>query len=154
MQYPLHAVFITSTETEPCNSQEECARVVQNLQTTHQYYKLQDLPYSFLIGGDGRVYEGRGWAHSISPPFEVHPESQWKSIIIAKIGPRSVADPCKFMERAVGSLIDNAIRERRIDYDTNYYFQENDEAMKNFPFHRFKQINLNNVKKVDVKKLL
>lgn len=58
------------------------------------------------------------------------------------------------MERAVGSLIDNAIRERRIDYDTNYYFQENDEAMKNFPFHRFKQINLNNVKKVDVKKLL
>lgn len=58
---PLRLVIIGHTVGPECTRFDNCAAEMRNLQTYYiQTYKY-DLPYNFLIGNDGRVYEGRGW---------------------------------------------------------------------------------------------
>nr|BBK26509.1 peptidoglycan recognition protein 10 [Nephotettix cincticeps] len=50
------------TECEPCKDKQHCGSLMREMQYEHaKYEKLPDIKYNFLIGGDGRVYEGRGW---------------------------------------------------------------------------------------------
>ena len=39
--------------------QTDCVSLVKSIQT--QDSSLDDIPYNFLIGGDGNIYEGRGF---------------------------------------------------------------------------------------------
>ncbi|CAN7944162.1 unnamed protein product [Ixodes hexagonus] len=55
-------VFIHHTTGTACNNKDSCSRNIRG----HQNYHMDkngwpDIGYSFLVGGDGRVYEGRGW---------------------------------------------------------------------------------------------
>ncbi|CAN8031696.1 unnamed protein product [Ixodes persulcatus] len=55
-------VFIHHTTGSGCDSKASCSRSIRG----HQNYHMDkngwsDIGYSFLVGGDGRVYEGRGW---------------------------------------------------------------------------------------------
>ncbi|XP_054259618.1 peptidoglycan-recognition protein SB2-like [Macrosteles quadrilineatus] len=54
-------MFTYSTRCKPCFDQEKCSKRARNIQKTHMSVGFQDIPYNFLVGGDGRVYEGRGW---------------------------------------------------------------------------------------------
>lgn len=58
---PLRLVIVAHTVSTACNLFINCAAELRNLESyfikTYEY----DLPYNFLIGNDGRVYEGRGW---------------------------------------------------------------------------------------------
>ncbi|XP_015265125.1 PREDICTED: peptidoglycan recognition protein 3-like [Gekko japonicus] len=55
-------VVIIHTAGTPCQTREECSRETRNVQDYHQGTKRWcDIAYSFLIGEDGYVYEGRGW---------------------------------------------------------------------------------------------
>ncbi|CAN7937003.1 unnamed protein product, partial [Ixodes hexagonus] len=55
-------VFYHHTEGDECFSFSTCAAIIRMWQRFHQFYRgWDDISYSFLIGGDGRVYEGRGW---------------------------------------------------------------------------------------------
>ncbi|XP_047984139.1 peptidoglycan recognition protein-like [Leguminivora glycinivorella] len=61
---PVGLVIMMHTVSSPCNTDQTCAAQVRNLQT----YFLDQLNYwdlgpSFLIGGNGKVYEGPGWLH-------------------------------------------------------------------------------------------
>lgn len=52
-----------------CYDDETCAKAVKSIQTFHQETnRWADIGYHFLIGENGKVYEGRGWdrqaAHS------------------------------------------------------------------------------------------
>lgn len=47
-----------------------------------------DIPYNYLIGGDGRAYEARGW-HRESDHVPIHSNS---SLSIAFIGEKSIVD--------------------------------------------------------------
>jgi len=61
---PVSHVFIHHTEgTEwVCNDQEKCSQVMREIQKFHQVTRgWNDIGYSFLVGGDGNIYEGRGW---------------------------------------------------------------------------------------------
>ncbi|KOB63145.1 Peptidoglycan recognition protein SA [Operophtera brumata] len=50
------------TVTPPCSSTEGCAEIVRNIQTRHmEELKYWDIGESFLIGGNGKVFEGAGW---------------------------------------------------------------------------------------------
>lgn len=55
-------VFIHHTTGSQCKDKAGCSRLIRG----HQNYHMDkngwaDIGYSFLVGGDGRVYEGRGW---------------------------------------------------------------------------------------------
>uniref|UniRef100_A0A023GMN1 Peptidoglycan-recognition protein n=2 Tax=Amblyomma TaxID=6942 RepID=A0A023GMN1_AMBTT len=63
-------VFIHHTTGAGCNSLASCSRLMRGHQNYHMNNnRWPDIGYSFLIGGDGRVYEGRGFgiegAHTI-----------------------------------------------------------------------------------------
>ena len=45
-----------------CSTKAACIQQMQNIQSYHQKtLGWADIGYNFLIGGDGNVYEGRGW---------------------------------------------------------------------------------------------
>jgi len=52
--------FIHHTVTDECFDEQSCISMVKSVQNDHMK-KWDDIGYSFLIGEDGRVYEGRGW---------------------------------------------------------------------------------------------
>ncbi|XP_036611482.1 peptidoglycan recognition protein 3-like [Trichosurus vulpecula] len=59
---PAKYVIIIHTAGHGCNVTEECKTAVQNIQSYHiDKMKFCDIGYNFLVGEDGRVYEGVGW---------------------------------------------------------------------------------------------
>ncbi|XP_053865727.1 peptidoglycan-recognition protein SC2-like [Malaclemys terrapin pileata] len=60
---PVPYVIIHHTAGNPCTSQASCSQVVRGIQNYHMDSNgWSDIGYNFLIGEDGRVYEGRGWS--------------------------------------------------------------------------------------------
>ncbi|KAJ8733169.1 hypothetical protein PYW08_001467 [Mythimna loreyi] len=61
---PVDLVIIQHTVTRTCNTDEKCAEIVRNIQTNHMdNLGYADIASSFVIGGNGKVYEGAGWLH-------------------------------------------------------------------------------------------
>ncbi|XP_054260504.1 peptidoglycan-recognition protein LE-like [Macrosteles quadrilineatus] len=58
---PVKFVLMTHTGTSSCSKKEDCIRILRTIQRTHIALGYADIVYNFLIGGDGLVYEGRGW---------------------------------------------------------------------------------------------
>ncbi|XP_035232034.1 peptidoglycan-recognition protein 1-like isoform X3 [Stegodyphus dumicola] len=63
---PIHRqvehVFIAHTVTPECHNKEMCSARMRSMQNFHMDMKgWSDISYTFVIGGDGRVYEGVGW---------------------------------------------------------------------------------------------
>ncbi|KAJ8930233.1 hypothetical protein NQ314_016959, partial [Rhamnusium bicolor] len=55
-------VVVHHSATPSCNSTEDCKSRVKGFQNYHmQTLGWKDIGYNFLIGGDGNIYEGRGW---------------------------------------------------------------------------------------------
>ncbi|XP_021376177.1 peptidoglycan-recognition protein SC2-like [Mizuhopecten yessoensis] len=62
LNHPVHLFFVHHTEGRTCHNEAECASVLKGVQNYHMNSRgYSDIGYSFLIGQDGRVYEGRGW---------------------------------------------------------------------------------------------
>ncbi|XP_073509994.1 N-acetylmuramoyl-L-alanine amidase isoform X2 [Phyllobates terribilis] len=61
---PLAHVYIHHTyePSRPCLSFQECAADMRSMQRFHQVDRgWDDIGYSFVVGSDGYLYEGRGW---------------------------------------------------------------------------------------------
>lgn len=55
----IHHSYIPSA----CSTTEECIQAVQWIQNFHQDDRgWNDIGYSFVVGGDGKAYVGRGWS--------------------------------------------------------------------------------------------
>ncbi|XP_075155447.1 peptidoglycan-recognition protein SC2-like [Haematobia irritans] len=55
-------VIIHHTAGAYCSTKAACITQMKNIQNYHQNTQgWDDIGYNFLIGGDGLVYEGRGW---------------------------------------------------------------------------------------------
>ncbi|XP_037335481.2 peptidoglycan recognition protein 5 [Pungitius pungitius] len=55
-------VVIHHTAQPACKDQKECMKRLVSIQRTHMTERgFDDIGYNFLVGGDGAVYEGRGW---------------------------------------------------------------------------------------------
>nr|UFA46011.1 peptidoglycan recognition protein 4 isoform 3 [Littorina littorea] len=62
MRTPVSLVFIHHTAGSTCSDLASCKRVMQGTQNYHMNERgYSDIGYSFLVGGDGKIYEGRGW---------------------------------------------------------------------------------------------
>ncbi|KAM3624327.1 uncharacterized protein V6R79_022123 [Siganus canaliculatus] len=63
---PLQFLYIHHTyePSSPCLSFPNCSRDMRSMQRFHQEDRgWMDIGYSFVVGSDGYVYEGRGWNH-------------------------------------------------------------------------------------------
>ena len=61
---PVPYVIIQHTATGNCSTQAQCKFFVKEIQKYHMdSYGWWDIAYNFLVGGDGLVYEGRGWTY-------------------------------------------------------------------------------------------
>ncbi|CAG9759491.1 unnamed protein product [Ceutorhynchus assimilis] len=59
---PVINVIIHHTVTPKCNTQEKCTAILREIQNFHMdTLEFHDIGYNFMIGDDGRVYEGVGW---------------------------------------------------------------------------------------------
>jgi len=59
---PVNMTFVHHTAGRPCFDKETCMSYIRAIQNFHMDDNgWNDIGYSFLIGEDGRVYEGRGW---------------------------------------------------------------------------------------------
>uniref|UniRef100_A0A131YRX5 Peptidoglycan recognition protein n=1 Tax=Rhipicephalus appendiculatus TaxID=34631 RepID=A0A131YRX5_RHIAP len=59
---PVPRVFVHHTAGGECFDPWTCSEKMRYIQHYHQVTKgWEDIAYSFLIGGDGRVYVARGW---------------------------------------------------------------------------------------------
>ncbi|TRY68512.1 hypothetical protein TCAL_14225 [Tigriopus californicus] len=55
-------LFIHHSAGASCSTKAQCIAEVQGIQNYHMDSNgWSDVGYSFLIGGDGNIYEGRGW---------------------------------------------------------------------------------------------
>lgn len=62
MNTPVKFVFVHHTAMAECLTEKDCCEEVRKIQNAHMDNKgWDDIGYSFLIGEDGQVYEGRGW---------------------------------------------------------------------------------------------
>ncbi|XP_037718247.1 peptidoglycan-recognition protein LC isoform X4 [Drosophila subpulchrella] len=61
---PVNRAVISHTAAEGCESREVCSARVNVVQSFHMdSWGWDHIGYNFLVGGDGRVYEGRGWEY-------------------------------------------------------------------------------------------
>ena len=63
LRHPAPFVVISHTASPFCFSPVKCAAQMRIFQDEHMggSLTLPDIGYSFAVGGDGNVYEGRGW---------------------------------------------------------------------------------------------
>uniref|UniRef100_A0A6B0V5S2 Putative peptidoglycan recognition protein n=1 Tax=Ixodes ricinus TaxID=34613 RepID=A0A6B0V5S2_IXORI len=104
-------VFYHHTERNQCFSIKDCSRIVYYWQEYHQKHKgWYDIGYTFLIGGDGSVYEGRGFgavgAHTLG--------YNDKSVSFSFIGNFTYHAPSKTMLTTAQNLIDCGIKVGKI----------------------------------------
>lgn len=58
LELPIRRIIIAHTTGDPCNSFQTCLVRMKEIQRLNSH--LNDIPYNFLIGGDGSIFEGRG----------------------------------------------------------------------------------------------
>ncbi|KAM4742715.1 peptidoglycan recognition protein 5 [Anableps anableps] len=62
LEGPAQRVVIHHTAFQSCKGLAECKEQLLSIQRLHMKERhFDDIGYNFLIGGDGSVFEGRGW---------------------------------------------------------------------------------------------
>ncbi|XP_063811603.1 peptidoglycan-recognition protein SC2-like [Pseudophryne corroboree] len=102
MATPVTYVIIHHTAGASCSSQSTCITQTKNVQSYHMDSNAWcDIGYSFLVGGDGSIFEGRGWtsvgAHA--------PNYNSNSIGINLIGTFTSSNPTTAAQNAAKNLI-------------------------------------------------
>ncbi|XP_076253224.1 peptidoglycan-recognition protein 2-like isoform X2 [Rhynchophorus ferrugineus] len=99
---PVKNIVIHHTDSKECLTKEDCATLLQSIQNLHiGHMDFHDIGYNFLIGGDGRVYEGAGW-HKVGAHTKGYNS---RSLGIAFIGDYSSKLPSTNMIEAGKSLL-------------------------------------------------
>ena len=63
MKNPVSYAVIHHSESGACTSKTACISLVKGFQNYHMDSNgWSDIGYSFLVGEDGNIYEGRGWS--------------------------------------------------------------------------------------------
>ncbi|XP_018575560.1 uncharacterized protein LOC108914271 isoform X1 [Anoplophora glabripennis] len=107
MTSPVPIVIIKHTGGGPCLTFQECAGKVQTIQSNSVTDGLSDIRYSFLIGGDGNIYVGRGW--------NVQPAQIPDTIDIAFMGSFSFDLLSDTMIEAAQLLLKDGVEREKLD---------------------------------------
>ncbi|XP_030373354.1 peptidoglycan-recognition protein LC isoform X3 [Scaptodrosophila lebanonensis] len=118
LSLPVHRVIISHTASESCESEEVCKYRVRVIQEFHMNgWGWDDVGYNFMVGGDGRIYVGRGWdcvgAHTKGYNMD--------SIGISFIGTFNKILPTEQQLQACQLLIAEGVRLKKLDPDYKLY---------------------------------
>ncbi|KAL0280540.1 UNVERIFIED_CONTAM: hypothetical protein PYX00_001801 [Menopon gallinae] len=116
MKSPVPYVVISHTAGRFCYLKAVCMQVVRDIQGDHMSRTppYSDIAYSFLVGGDGNIYEGRGWTTKTANTGFVN----GKSININFIGSFENLDPPTYPQtEAVKALIEYGVNNSYIAED-------------------------------------
>ncbi|XP_059476113.1 peptidoglycan-recognition protein LC-like [Neocloeon triangulifer] len=62
LHHPVEFVIISHSATNPCYNHTQCVLQVRKIQMFHiESFGWADIGYNFVVGGEGGIYEGRGW---------------------------------------------------------------------------------------------
>lgn len=100
-------VIILHTRSEPCYDQATCIQLVQKLQNDAWNQNGSHIPYNFLIGGDGKTYEGRGWKSQHGFP---NLSGLNNTIVVGMIGTFNDQRPDSVMYAETKALLTESIR--------------------------------------------
>ncbi|XP_049828073.1 uncharacterized protein LOC126267162 isoform X3 [Schistocerca gregaria] len=108
LSLPVPYVIISHSATEGCDTQAACTHLIRFLQTFHiESRGWSDIIYNFLVGGDGYVYEGRGWSVVGAHTFGYNN----RSIGLNMVGTFTKALPSEAQMLALRQLIELGVRE-------------------------------------------
>lgn len=115
---PVSRVIIAHTATESCETKGKCVFHVRFIQNFHMESRgWDDIAYNFLVGGDGMVYEGRGWDNQ-----GAHTKGYNKdSICIAFIGSYEDKLPKNISITAALLLIEEGVKLNKVKKDYKLY---------------------------------
>ncbi|GAB6032760.1 peptidoglycan recognition protein 1 [Chamberlinius hualienensis] len=115
---PVRYVFIHHTDGKTCSSTSSCSSIVKGIYNDHiKNRKFDDIGYSFLIGGDGKVYEGRGWGKEGAHTYGWNKEGYG----ISFIGKYKDSVPPTVMQEAAKNLVLCGISKNEIQTDYGLY---------------------------------
>lgn len=106
---PIQRVFIHDIPRKPCNTFISCSAALREIQKDHQHRYVSgrkesrtysDIILNFVIGGDGKVYQGRGWEKRGQ-----HTGNYSDSLSIGFVGSYSSRLPSLAMQTAAQDLI-------------------------------------------------
>ncbi|XP_015918754.1 peptidoglycan-recognition protein 1 isoform X2 [Parasteatoda tepidariorum] len=101
LKLPQKHIIISHTVTPQCHSKTQCANRMRSMQEYHMHQLgWPNIGYNFVIGGDGRVYEGTGWTKEGIHTYGWNP----KSYGISFIGDYRFQKPNNAMIKAAHSL--------------------------------------------------
>lgn len=104
-------ILVFHTRGEQCINLHSCGNIVKGIQSNSINSNCSDLPYNFLVGGDGQTYEGRGW--SFESGFDNIPNKNI-SLTIGVIGNFTVLEPPKQQIEEMKALIRESIRKQKL----------------------------------------
>nr|XP_019562444.2 peptidoglycan-recognition protein LC-like isoform X5 [Aedes albopictus] len=118
LKLPVNRVIIAHTATENCQTQSSCVYRMRLIQDQHMDINdFGDIGYNYVIGGDGNVYEGRGWLYVGA--FLRGQNS--KSEGIAFIGDYNHIQPTEQQMAVLDALLENGTRSGYLTEDFKLY---------------------------------
>ncbi|XP_054261651.1 peptidoglycan-recognition protein 1-like [Macrosteles quadrilineatus] len=130
-------IVYSETETKTCSTKRECIKIIQEIQNYQMDVRgLPDIQYNFLVGGDGNVYEGRGWNYigQVSPQqHSLPPEVKDKVIEVGFIGDFSEKAPPKHMVKVASGLLMAGVNSNKLilrEHKDHMLTEEEVEALK------------------------
>ncbi|XP_054263430.1 peptidoglycan-recognition protein LF-like isoform X2 [Macrosteles quadrilineatus] len=118
LQHPVKEVVLNYLEKDLCKTRAECTQAVLELQDEYHKKDFKDIGPNFMIGGDGFVYEGRGW--NFAP--EQHPcapQLHGKALEIAHFGCKGDYPPKENVFLS-WDLITLGVKKRKIEQVPDY----------------------------------
>ncbi|GFR09295.1 peptidoglycan recognition protein 1 [Trichonephila clavata] len=111
MVTPVPHLFIHHTAMSECNNFASCSQMMRTIQNFHIDDRgWDDIGYNFLIGGDGRVYMGRGWDRVGAHTYGFNRIA----VAFSLMGDFSHKLPSELMLNATKSLIECAKNENHV----------------------------------------
>ncbi|CAH2105810.1 unnamed protein product [Euphydryas editha] len=110
---PVKWVIIQHTATKTCNSDESCKSIVQGMDDFYMNGFGYHIGYNFMVGGNGKVYEGGGWKNVGYHTMRYNSVS----IGISFIGNYNIDEPTEEQLKVAQDLIQCGVKEEYLASD-------------------------------------
>ncbi|KAJ8976915.1 hypothetical protein NQ317_014087 [Molorchus minor] len=102
---PSQRVLLLQTNTKMCWNEIECSNELRDLQKENtEEMGEPDILYNFIVGGDGRVYEGRGWQYRSG--FR---DDDQDILAVALLGDFTYSPPNELQHKQLQAFLDDAV---------------------------------------------